>query len=95
MNKKKEHTQGKTPRIPKTLEQKLADLDAHLFLLREHRSGLRESVAHLKDISAELRALICFSSNREGLLWRLADELIPLRFQDGTNPRPVGQLPGC
>jgi hypothetical protein len=21
--------------------------------------------------------------------------LIPLRFQDGTNPRPVGQLPGC
>jgi hypothetical protein len=21
--------------------------------------------------------------------------VIPLRFQDGTNPRPVGQLPGC
>jgi hypothetical protein len=21
--------------------------------------------------------------------------LIRLRFQDGTNPRPVGQLPGC
>jgi hypothetical protein len=21
--------------------------------------------------------------------------LIPLRFQDGTNPRPVGQLPDC
>jgi tetratricopeptide (TPR) repeat protein len=21
--------------------------------------------------------------------------LIPLRFQDGTNPRPVGQLSGC
>jgi hypothetical protein len=23
------------------------------------------------------------------------DLLIPLRFQDGTNPRPVGQLSGC
>lgn len=66
---------GKRLRIPKTLEQKLSDLDAHLFLLREHWNGLRENTSHLKVISAELRALVCFSSDREGLLWRLADEL--------------------
>jgi hypothetical protein len=66
---------GKRLRIPKTLEQKLSDLDAHLFLLREHWNDLRENTSHLKVISAELRTLVCFSSDREGLLWRLADEL--------------------
>jgi len=75
VNKKKTRKNGKRLRIPKTLEQKLSDLDAHIFLLREHRRGLGESVAHLKAVSAELRALTCFSSDTEGLLWRLADEL--------------------
>ena len=65
----------KQPRIPKTLEDKIGDLDSHLFLLREHRQGLSESRSHLKGMAAELRTLICYSSGTEGLLWRLVDEL--------------------
>ncbi len=62
-------------RIPKTLARKLSDLDDHLFLLREHLHRLAEGEAHLKILSAELRVLVCVSSETEGLLWRLADEL--------------------
>ncbi|RZN35862.1 MAG: hypothetical protein EF813_08320 [Methanosarcinales archaeon] len=64
-----------TKRVPKTLEQKLLDLDAHLFLLREHLHKEGGSASHLKVISAELRTLVCFSSSTEGLLWRLTKEL--------------------
>lgn len=59
----------------KSLEQKLLDLDAHMFLLRQHLHGLRDSASHLKGIAAELRTLVCKSSGTEGLLWRLAEEL--------------------
>jgi hypothetical protein len=62
-------------RIPKTLERKLTDLDAHLFLLRTHLDGLRQSYSHLKAIAAELRTLVCLSSGTEGLLHRLVTEL--------------------
>jgi len=62
-------------RTPKTLRQKLEDLDCHLYLLRQHRRGLSETRSHLKGIAAELRTLVCFSSGTEGLLWRLVDEL--------------------
>ena len=62
-------------RIEKTLEHKLQDLDSHLYLLRESRQGLSENNSHLKAMAAELRTIICFSSDTEGLLWRLVDEL--------------------
>lgn len=62
-------------RIAKTLEQKVLDLDAHLFLLRNHLHKLRDSASHLKAIAAELRTLVCSSSGTEGLLWRLTQEL--------------------
>ncbi len=62
-------------RIPKTLSNKLNDLDSHLFIIREHLGNLYESPSHLKVIAAELRALLCLSSGTEGLLWRLVDEL--------------------
>ena len=75
MGRKRKDRPGKKDRIPKTLDQKLSDLDAHLFLLREHLQGLKENPTHLKVISAELRVLDCFSSVTEGLLWRLVDEL--------------------
>lgn len=65
----------KSLRIPKTLEQKLIDLDAHLFLLRTHIEGLQQSDSHLKAIAAELRTLVCLSSGTEGLLHRLVTEL--------------------
>jgi hypothetical protein len=66
---------SKNKRIPKTLSQKLDDLDAHLFIIRDHLSKLNESSSHLKILSAELRTLVCRSSGTEGLLWRLVDEL--------------------
>ena len=75
MSKRRKNRKSRKDRIPKTLDQKLSDLDGHLFLLREHLQGLRESSTHLKIISAELRTLVCFSSGTEGLLWRLLDEL--------------------
>ena len=62
-------------RIPKTLSHKLDDLDAHLFIVREHLRKLNESTSHMKVLSAELRTLLCWSSGTEGLLWRLVDEL--------------------
>lgn len=72
----------KSIRIPKTLEQKLKDLDAHLFLLRMHVEGLQHSCSHLKAIAAELRTLVCLSSGTEGLLHRLVEEL---RVDDTVN----------
>lgn len=62
-------------RIPKTTPGKLSDLDDHLYLLRLHLCGLRQDAAHLKALSAELRALVCLAGGTEGLLWRLVDEL--------------------
>lgn len=61
-------------RIPKTTEEKLSDLDSHIFLLRQHLYHLDEGEAHLKVLSAELRVLVCLSYKTEGLLWRLVDE---------------------
>jgi len=62
-------------RIPKSLFHKLDDLDAHLFIVREHFRKLNESTSHMKVLSAELRTLLCWSSGTEGLLWRLVDEV--------------------
>lgn len=62
-------------RVQKPLQQKLSDLDDHLFLLRDHLYRLNEGTSHLKVLSAELRVLACFSSGTEGLLWRLVEEL--------------------
>jgi len=62
-------------KVQKTIQQKLSDLDDHLFLLRDHLYRLNEGTSHLKIISAELRVLACFSSGTEGLLWRLVEEL--------------------
>ncbi|WP_417851624.1 hypothetical protein [Thalassoglobus sp.] len=63
-------------RIPKSLAGKLRDLDDHVFLLRSNINGLKNGEsAHVKQIAAELRTLICFSSGTEGLLWRLTQAL--------------------
>ncbi len=62
-------------RIPKTLEERLGDLDHHLFLLRHGLRNLFNDEAYLKSVTAELRTLVCLSSGTDGLVWRLADEL--------------------
>ena len=68
---------SKKTRIPKSLEQNLHDLDAHLFSLREHLHKLGDSPSHLKDLSAQLRLLVCTTGRirTEGLLFRLVNEL--------------------
>jgi hypothetical protein len=80
---------SKQGRIAKTVQQEVTDLDAHLFLLREHLHRLATDVNHLKVISAELRTLVCFSSGTEGLLWRLTEEL---RVDDRIFLHVPGQL---
>jgi hypothetical protein len=72
LSKERKH---KKDRIPKTRDQKLYDLDGHLFLLRQNLRELKGNPTYLKIVSAELRALVCKSSGTEGLLWRLVDEL--------------------
>ncbi len=63
-------------RIEKSTERKLADLEDHLYLVRVNLQGLVADLAHVKSLAAELRTLLCLSSGTEGLLWRLADELV-------------------
>ena len=87
-------------RVAKPLEQRLRDLDDHLYLLTMGLDGLRQDHAFIKSIAAELRTLVCFSSGTEGLLWRLADELgvsdmMKLKWFSGVNrahPRAQGML---
>ncbi len=62
-------------RIPKTIHRKMADLDAHAYILRLHGGKIGENISHLKIVLGTLRALICHSSQTEGLLWRLTKEL--------------------
>lgn len=76
-------------RTPKSLKQKLSDLEAHLFLLRTNLHQLHHSPTHLKVISAELRTLVCRSSGTEGLLWRLTKEL---GIDDGVALHLPGKL---
>jgi hypothetical protein len=76
--------------IVKPLEQRLRDLDDHLYLLTVALDGLRHDRAFVKSIAAELRVLVCLSSHREGLLWRLTDELgvsdvMKLKWFSGLN----------
>jgi len=78
-------------RLKKSEFRKLAELEDHLFLLREQYHNLSRDPAHLSVISAELRALVCESDKREGLLWRLAEALgvsavVNVRAVGGINP---------
>lgn len=62
-------------RIPKTVKQKLHELDDELYLLRRDLLDLKEDLAHIRSLATRLRNLACESSGTEGLLWRLAKEL--------------------
>ncbi len=76
-------------RVSKTLGTKILDLEAHLYLLRKHMDGLRESRSHIKSIAGELRLLLCRSSGAEGLLYRLVEEL---SVNDSVNLHVPGEL---
>ncbi|MCP4990270.1 MAG: hypothetical protein GY928_30800 [Colwellia sp.] len=65
----------RTDRTPKSISQKLNNLDDHQFLLRRSLHDLPKEPANLKILATELRTLVCCSSGVDGLLWRLCDEL--------------------
>ena len=65
----------KRNRTSKSLAQNIKDLDDNLFLIRRQLEGLRADPAFFKVLVAALRTFICMSSQTEGLLWRLADNL--------------------
>jgi hypothetical protein len=61
--------------VAKTSAQLLNALEEHLSTLVPMLAGLQSGdAAHIKDIVAKLRLLICGSSGQHGLLWDLGDE---------------------
>ncbi|UCV07754.1 hypothetical protein [Dechloromonas denitrificans] len=68
---------NKTNSIPKQLEHKLAELDDTLsFVAGSLESILGGDAGHLRRLAGELRNLICESSQLEGLLWRLMQDVV-------------------
>ena len=63
------------PRVAKTLDRKLRDLQYHSHQVRQLLHEPRQSEEHIKALAAELRVLLCLSGKTEGLLWRLIDAL--------------------
>jgi len=66
---------AKTKKVKKSVSGLVSNLDDHLYLSRLHRLALKDDLAHIKSLSAELRVLVCLSSGTEGLLWRVAEKL--------------------
>jgi len=62
-------------RFEKSLLQQVRDLDDHVYLLSGALNRLQGERVHFKTVAAELRLLVCLSSKKEGLLWRVADTL--------------------
>jgi hypothetical protein len=84
--------------IAKTTEQLLGALEDHLSTLAPMLGGLQKGdAAHVKDIAAKLRLLICGSSGQKGLLWELvqatgASDLIEVRYGGQIDPtKPLVQ----
>ena len=63
-------------RIKKTLNRKIRDLDEHLYFVQDASIRISKGdTSYLKQLSTELRVLVCYSSGTEGLLWRMCEEL--------------------
>ena len=89
--------------VPKSSDQMLSALEDHLYLLQRTLSDLASGeAAHLRQLAAQLRALVCTSSGMPGLLWRLRDEInvsdgVIIRYPgkiDTSNPITRGMLSG-
>lgn len=76
--------------VPKSSDQLLSALEDHLYLLQRTLADLAKGdAAHLRQLAAQLRALVCTSSGMPGLLWRLRDEL---NADDGVSIRYPGRI---
>lgn len=61
--------------IEKSKEQLLSALEDHLYLVSRTLADLASGdAAYMRQLVAQLRALVCKSSGLPGLLWRLSDE---------------------
>lgn len=87
--KKPKQPNPRRNRIDKSDERKLADLEDHLYLLRDQLRDLKHDPAHIKIISGQLRTLLCSVSGTEGLLWRLIDHF---SVDDHLNLHMAGRL---
>jgi hypothetical protein len=88
----------KPGRFQKTPDRNLADLDDHLYFLKEDLARLISGdTAYLKKIAGALRTLVCLSSGTEGLLWRVveqteADDRLNLQATKGVDhANPISQ----
>lgn len=76
--------------VPKSSDQLLSALEDHLYLLQRTLSDLATGdAAHLRQLAAQLRALVCTSSGMPGLLWRLKDAI---NIDDGVSIRYPGKI---
>lgn len=76
--------------VPKSSDQMLSALEDHLYLLRSTLADLAAGeTAHLRQLAAQLRALVCTSSGMPGLLWRIRDEF---NVNDGVSIRYPGRI---
>lgn len=76
--------------VPKTSDQLFSALEDHLYLLQRTLGDLATGdAAHLRQLAAQLRALVCTSSGMPGLLWRLRDEV---KIDDGVSIRYPGRI---
>lgn len=76
--------------VPKSSDQLLSALEDHLYLLQRTLGDLASGdAAHLRQLAAQLRALVCTSSGMPGLLWRLRDEI---NINDGVSIRYPGKI---
>ncbi|MBS1141882.1 MAG: hypothetical protein H6R13_3335, partial [Proteobacteria bacterium] len=83
---------NKTNSIPKQLEHKLAELDDTLsFVAGSLESIVGGDAGHLRRLAGELRNLICESSQLEGLLWRLIQD-VAHGAHDAVNLHEIGNV---
>ena len=76
--------------VLKSSAQLLSALEDHLSLVQGTLAGLASGdAAHLRQLAAQLRALVCTSSGMSGLLWRLRD-LVDV--DDGVSIRYPGKI---
>lgn len=65
----------RSPRVPKTIDQQVLELEYHAHEVRRCLGTLRHSVDNIRTLATELRVLLCLSSGTDGLLWRVLARL--------------------
>src|SRR5262245_54219879 len=64
----------RTPRVPKSAEERMRDCETHLAYLNEARDNYRTDRERYKQVAGELRVLVCKTKKNKPLLLDLMDE---------------------